>query len=113
MADPRADYLPAIFEQFRGDFPEVAAAYRQLAGTLHDAGPLDQKSGRLVKLAIAVGGEAEGAVRSHVRQALDQGVTQAEIEHVIILALTTVGLPKTIASLKWCREVVQARTDES
>ncbi len=105
-----AEYLPEIFEQFRRDFPEVAAAYRHLAGTLHDAGPLDQKTRRLVKLAIAVGCESEGAVRSHVRQALDDEISQAEIEHVILLALNTAGLPKTIAALKWAREVVYARS---
>ena len=109
MADPQPEYLPEIFEQFRTDFPEVAAAYRELASTLHETGPLDRKTRSLVKLAISVGCEAEGAVRSHVRKALDDGISQAEIEHVILLALTTAGFPKTIAALKWCREVIQAR----
>lgn len=110
MADAQSEYLPEIFEQFRRDFPRVAAAYRELSGTLHEAGPLDEKSRRLVKLAISVGCESEGAVRSHVRQALDEGISQAEIEHVVMLGLTTAGLPRTIAALKWAREVLQART---
>jgi 4-carboxymuconolactone decarboxylase len=107
--DSQSEYLPEIFEQFRRDFPQVAAAYRELSGTLHEAGPLDRKSRRLVKLAIAVGCGSEGAVRSHVRKALDEGVSQAEIEHVVMLGLTTAGFPKTIAALKWTREVLQAR----
>ena len=109
MAEPHPDYLPEIFEQFRRDFPEVAAAYRELSGALHDAGPLDQKTRRLAKLAISVGCESEGAVRSHVRKALDEGIARAEIEHVVMLGLTTAGFPKTIAALKWTREVLQAR----
>ena len=67
-------YLPEIYEQFRSDFPEVARAYDALSGSLHEAGPLDQRSRRLVKLGIAVGAESEGAVRSHVRKALDEGI---------------------------------------
>lgn len=109
MPDSQSEYLPEIFEQFRRDYPDVAAAYRELSSTLHAAGPLDQKSRRLVKLAISVGCESEGAVRSHVRRALDEGISQAEIEHVVMLGLTTAGFPKTIAALKWTREVFGAR----
>ena len=109
MADSQSEYLPEIFEQFRRDFPQVAAAYRELSGTLHGAGPLDQRARRLVKLAMSVGCESEGAVRSHVRRALDEGISQAEIEHVVMLGLTTAGFPKTIAALKWTREVFQVR----
>ena len=32
------------------------------------AGPLDQKTVRLVKLALAIGAKSEGAVHSHVRR---------------------------------------------
>ncbi len=109
MADSEREYLPEIFEQFRNDYPQVAAAYRDLASSLHEAGPLDRKTRSLVKLGISVGCESEGAVRSHVRKALDDGITQAEIEHAIMLAITTAGLPKAIAAFKWCREVIQAR----
>jgi alkylhydroperoxidase/carboxymuconolactone decarboxylase family protein YurZ len=102
-------YLPEIYEQFRADFPEVARAYDALSGSLHEAGPLDQRTRRLVKLGIAVGAEAEGAVRSHVRKALDEGISRQEIEQVVILGLTTAGFPTTIAALKWTREVIQSR----
>jgi 4-carboxymuconolactone decarboxylase len=102
-------YLPEIYEQFRTDFPGVAEAYDALAGKLHETGPLDQRSRRLVKLGIAIGAESEGAVRSHVRKALDEGISRKEIEQVIMLSLTTAGFPTTIAALKWAREVFQAR----
>lgn len=103
------DHLPEIYEQFRRDFPALAQAYDGLSGALHEAGPLDQRARRLVKLGIAVGAESEGAVRSHVRKALDDGISRAEIEHAIALSLTTAGFPPMIAALKWAREVFQAR----
>jgi alkylhydroperoxidase/carboxymuconolactone decarboxylase family protein YurZ len=102
-------YLPEIYAQFRRDYPALAEAYDGLSGKLHDAGPLDQRTRRLIKLATAVGAEAEGAVRSHVRKALEEGFSRAEIEHAILLSLTTAGFPTMIAALKWAREVFAAR----
>lgn len=104
-----APYLPAIYEHFRADFPEVTAAYDALSDAAHRSGPLDGRTRRLVKLGIAVGAEAEGAVRSHLRKALAEGFSRAEVEHAIVLGLPTVGLATTIAALKWAREVVEAQ----
>jgi 4-carboxymuconolactone decarboxylase len=57
-------YLPDIYQRFEQAFPEVHAAHQELAGTCYQAGPLDARSARLVKLGIAIGAQAEGAVRS-------------------------------------------------
>ena len=102
-------YLPSIYEEFRRDYPEIAEAYDSLASTSHQAGPLDRRARRLVKLAMAVGCESSGAVRSHVRKALDEGIGRAEIEHTIVLGITTVGLPPVVAALTWARDVFEAR----
>jgi 4-carboxymuconolactone decarboxylase len=102
-------YLPPIYEEFRRDYPEIAEAYDSLASKCHEAGPLDQRARRLVKLAMAVGCESSGAVRSHVRTALDEGISRVEIEHAIVLGISTVGLPPVVAALKWCREVFESR----
>jgi alkylhydroperoxidase/carboxymuconolactone decarboxylase family protein YurZ len=103
------DHVPAIYQQFRADYPDVATAYDALSGSLHEAGPLDARSRRLIRLAIAIGAESAGAVRSHVRKALDDGLSLAEVEHTVLLAATTIGLPGTIAALGWVREVNEAR----
>ena len=66
------DYLPEIYQEFRQQFPEIAAAYGDLAVKCHEAGPLDEKTRRLVKLGVAVGVNSEGGVRSHARRALDE-----------------------------------------
>jgi alkylhydroperoxidase/carboxymuconolactone decarboxylase family protein YurZ len=44
----------------------------------HDAGPLDERTRRLVKLAIAIGARLEGAVRSHTWQAKEAGLSEAD-----------------------------------
>jgi alkylhydroperoxidase/carboxymuconolactone decarboxylase family protein YurZ len=85
-------------------YPGVMSAYEQLAAAAHDAGPLDERTRRLVKLAMAAGAKLEGAVRSHVSQARDAGISDAEIDHVFLLAITTIGLPSAVASRTWARE---------
>ena len=104
------DYLPEIYQQFEHRFPAVKEAFDSLGAAEHKAGPLGEKERRLVKLGIAVGAESEGAVRSHVRKLLGIGVTEEEILHTIILALTTIGFPATNAALGWAEEVLAEET---
>ena len=104
-----ADYLPDVYVDFRSRFPSVATAHDGLAGEVDSAGPLDIRTARLVKLGMAVASHSRGAVRSNVRKALDAGVEPAEIEHVILLALTTSGLPTVIAAWQWAQDVLANR----
>ncbi|MCL5109613.1 MAG: carboxymuconolactone decarboxylase family protein [Chloroflexi bacterium] len=101
-------YLPDVYQHFNRDHPELARLYGELADKCHEAGPLDDRTRRLVKLGIAVGLNSEGAVRSHTRRALEAGIPAAEVEHVIVLALTTAGFPTMIAAYKWAHEVIEA-----
>ncbi|MCC6180043.1 MAG: carboxymuconolactone decarboxylase family protein [Chloroflexi bacterium] len=101
--------MPEIYTQFRRDHTQIGEACDAVAGAIHEAGPPDQCTRRLVKLAVAVGAEAEGAVRSHVRKGLDESITPPKIEHAIRLSLTVAGFPSMIAALKWAREVFEAR----
>jgi len=103
-----SEYLPQTYLEFRETYPEVSAALDHLGGAVDDAGPLDAKTGRLVKLGIAVGSLAEGAVRSNVRKALSAGATHDEIRQVALSAITTVGFPAGIAALTWIDEVLKA-----
>lgn len=101
-------YLPDIYKQFNQNHPDVARLFSDLAEKCHEGGPLDDRTRRLVKLAIAIGLNSEGAVRSHTRRALEAGIPAEEIEHVLLLALTTAGFPTMIAAYKWAHEVIDA-----
>jgi 4-carboxymuconolactone decarboxylase len=101
-------HLPTIYTEFRSRFPDVTRSLDGLAATVDAAGPLDERTVRLVKLGVAVGAQAEGAVRSNVRKALDAGVSAEEIEQVVLLALTTRGFPAVVAAWGWVREVTLA-----
>ncbi len=106
------DYLPEVYQQFVGRFPTVKEAFDALGAAEHEAGPLSEKERRLVKLGIAAGAESEGAVRSHVRKLLGIGCSEAEILHVLVLALTTIGFPATNAALSWAEEVLAEETPQ-
>lgn len=103
------DYLPGIYQQFLERFPEVAEAQGNLARTIRERNPFDPRTDRLIKLALAIGAEAEGAVRSNVRKALDHGATVDDVRAVALAAITTCGFPAAVAALGWIEEVVAAR----
>lgn len=107
------DYLPEVYQHFQHRFPAVKERFDSLGEAEHEAGPLGEKERRLIKLGIAVGAESEGAVRSHVRKLLGIGVSQEEILHAIVLALTTIGFPATNAAISWAEEVLQEEAHSS
>lgn len=103
-----AEYLPNIYLQFLERFPEVADAQGALARAVRDRNTFDDRTDRLIKLALAVGAEAEGAVRSNVRKALKHGATLDQVRGVALNAITTCGFPTAIAALSWIEDVATA-----
>jgi alkylhydroperoxidase/carboxymuconolactone decarboxylase family protein YurZ len=91
-------------ENFRHRHPKVWNAFSKLADECHGAGPLDDKSRKLIKVALAIGAGLEGATHSAVRHALDEGVTQKELDHVAVLAITTLGFPSAMRALAWVHD---------
>ena len=98
--------LPPIPERLSREFPDLWAAYNQLGSALAEAGPLDTRTQRLIKLALAVGGKLEGAVHSHARRGLKEGLSAEELRHIAMLSITTLGWPSAIAALTWIEDVV-------
>ena len=99
------DKLPAIPASIADDHPALWKAYRELGKAASKAGPLDERSCRLVHLALAIGLGSEGATHSHARRALTDGFTTKEIEHVALLAVTTIGWPQAMRGLSWVRDM--------
>lgn len=95
---------PETHEEFSRRFPEIRKAWNQMGDAGH-AGPLDEKSARLIKLAVSIGAMREGAVHSAVRKALATGATPEEIDQVIALSASTIGMPATVAIFTWIEDV--------
>lgn len=103
-----SDYLPDAYVRFRERYSQVARSLDALGKASEEAGSLDSRAQRLVKLGVAIGALAEGAVRSNVRKVRAVGVTDDEIRQTAMLAISTVGLPAAIAASIWIEEVLAA-----
>ena len=99
--------LPSRARQVAEQQKVVWDAYEALGKACAEAGPLDGRTRRLVKLALAIGRGSEGAVHSHVRRALDEGLSADELHHVALLAAPTLGFPATVAALSWIGDLVE------
>jgi alkylhydroperoxidase/carboxymuconolactone decarboxylase family protein YurZ len=99
--------LPSVAGKLVEQYPDVWQEYADLGKACSEAGPLDDETKRLVKLGLAVGAQSEGAVHSHVRRALEEGVDPEELRHVAILSIPTIGFPKAMAALTWIEDLTQ------
>jgi alkylhydroperoxidase/carboxymuconolactone decarboxylase family protein YurZ len=98
--------LPSAAGRLADRHPRVWAAYEHLGEAVAEGGPLDAKTRRLVKLALAIGCLSEGAVHSHVRRALAEGVGAGELHHVMLLAIPTLGLPGAAKAMTWMDDIL-------
>lgn len=96
-----ADKLPAAADGVARKYPDLWKAYAKLGEACAEAGPLEGKTLRLIKLALAIGAASEGATHSHVRRALADGVPPDELRQVALLAIPTLGFPRAVAALTW------------
>lgn len=93
--------LPPAARNFAARHKAVWTAYETLGAEAAAAGPLDARTRRLVKLALAIGAQAQGATSSHARRAKADGASLAEMHHVAALAVTTLGLPAAVRAMAW------------
>src|SRR5258705_11131804 len=98
--------LPAGAAQIAKRHPKIWSAYEELGAACAESGPLDAHTRRLVKLALAVGSQSEGAVHSHTRRGIEEGLTKEECLHVALLAIPSIGLAKAVAAMTWIEDVL-------
>lgn len=96
--------VPKTVESFSASYANVWQAFQKLGDECHSAGPLDDRARRLVKVAIAAAAQSEGAVHSAVRHARAAGISAAEIRHVLVLCITTIGFPRAMAAMSWAND---------
>jgi alkylhydroperoxidase/carboxymuconolactone decarboxylase family protein YurZ len=104
---------PGFYLTLRKTHPRYIEAVEALGEAVRESGPLDSKSLHLIQLAAAAAIRSEGAVHSHVRRAIDEGVTPDEIHHALISLTSTIGFPNVTASLSWCEDVLKTAKAKS
>jgi alkylhydroperoxidase/carboxymuconolactone decarboxylase family protein YurZ len=98
---------PEFYESMRRDYPAIMDAYEALGQAAKEAGPLDEKTASLLKLALSIAAELEGGSHAAVRKALLAGCTPDEVRHVAVLAVTTLGFPAMMRSRAWIEDVLR------
>lgn len=101
MSDDRPGAAGDIAKQF----PAVWKAYSDLGEACADFGPLSDREKRLVKLALSIGAGSEGAVHSHARRALSEGIEPQALQQTAMLAIGPLGFPRAVAAKTWIDDV--------
>lgn len=104
----KASSLPAGAGTLERRYPQVWQSFAELGECTAEAGPLGPRERRLVKLAFAAGAGLEGAVHSHTRRALAEGLSPAELRHAVLLAVPTLGLATAVRAMTWMDDVLEA-----
>jgi len=100
--------LPRTYREFMEKHPEIWQVYERLGTTTAEAGPLDARVRELVKLGMAAAVGSEGSVASHARRAVEAGVSRDELEHALLLGITTMGFARSMAALNWVNDALDA-----
>ena len=101
--------LPAGAGTLERRYPEVWQRFAELGECTAEAGPLGPRERRLVKLALAAGAGLEGAVHSHTRRAIAEGLSAAELRHAVLLAVPTLGLATAVRAMTWMDDVLETK----
>jgi 4-carboxymuconolactone decarboxylase len=99
--------LPGPYRSLAREHSGVWQAYEALGKAVADEGPLDLKTRELIKLGMAAGAGSVSAVQSHTHRALAAGAAPEEVEHTLLLGVTTLGWPTTMAAYTWAKVALE------
>jgi 4-carboxymuconolactone decarboxylase len=104
--------MPKLPNQYTGiqkKYKGFMKAVENLGKAAKAAGPLNEKTARLIQLAAAATARSEGSVHSHARRALASGAKPDEVRHAVILLTSTIGFPAVSAALSWVDDVLEKK----
>ncbi len=99
--------LPKTFKNFAAKHPDIRSAHEKLTQACADAGPLDRKTRELIKIGLTVGAGLETATKRHTLMARENGATEEEIYHAVLMAITTCGYPAAMAGWQWANSALE------
>lgn len=99
--------LPKNYRNIVKAYPEIGKMFHDMSEKCYSAGPLDRKTAHLIKLGMAIASQSEGSTHTHVRLAKENGATDEEIRHAVLLTLTTLGWPALGAAWSWVNDILK------
>jgi alkylhydroperoxidase/carboxymuconolactone decarboxylase family protein YurZ len=107
MTKSSNEFPPSRAGDVAKKYPQVWKAYSDLGKACAESGPISGQTLRLVKLALAIGASSEGAVHSHTRRAIEEGISPDSLKQVALLAIPTLGFPQAVRGLSWIEDITQ------
>ncbi|MCI3271313.1 4-carboxymuconolactone decarboxylase [Streptomyces cylindrosporus] len=108
LGDAHVDRALAQADEFSGDFQEFITRYAW--GEIWDRPGLDRRSRSCVTLTALVAGGHLEELAFHVRAALRNGLTPAEIKEVLLQAAVYCGVPAANSAFKVAQQVIKEET---
>lgn len=91
--------------------PKVAQSFFDLAKSVTQYSPLDQKTNELILLGIFTTHRGLRGMGTHVERAIEVGATKEEIIAAILLALPIIGITDVTLALDKALEVIEGKTE--
>ncbi|NDZ81348.1 4-carboxymuconolactone decarboxylase [Streptomyces sp. SID10853] len=108
LGDAHVDRVEAAADGFTADFQELITRYSW--GEIWTRDGLDRRTRSVVTLTALVAGGHPQELASHVRAALRNGLTPAEIKEVLLQTAVYCGVPAANSAFDVARTVIQQET---
>jgi 4-carboxymuconolactone decarboxylase len=80
------------------------AGIQQSRSGMPQCRPVGREDSQVSEVGSSCGGGHEGGTHSAVRHAVEAGITAQEMEHVVLLSITTIGVPSAGRALTWIHD---------
>lgn len=90
--------IGAKLKQFQKEIPDTMQAFNQMARATHGSGALDAKTKELMSMAIAIAARCQGCLAFHAQACVKLGVTRAEFEEMVQVAVYMGGGPSLMTA---------------
>lgn len=86
--------------------PNVAQGFFDLAKSVHEYSPLDEKTNELIIIGIFVAHRGLRGLNTHIERAMAEGATKEEVIAAILLALPIIGITDTNLAMDQAAETI-------
>lgn len=93
-----ATELGSKLKEFRTEVPETMAGFNQMAKATHADGALSAKHKELMAMAIGIAVRCHGCLAFHAQACVRMGVTRAEFEEMLQVAMYMGGGPSVMTA---------------
>lgn len=93
-----AAQLGSKLKDFKQEIPETMQGFNQLGKAIHGDGALSAKTKELIAMAIGISARCQGCLAFHAQACVRMGVTRAEFEEMLQVAVYMGGGPSLMTA---------------